>query len=193
MIERAPGQVTAILRRVTSGDRRAFDEVLPVVYEELRGLAAHYARHERPGHTLSPTALTHEAYLRLRQRTRVQWTSRAHFLAGAAQAMRRILVDHARARRAGKRGGGKDPLGLDGLAVAGRAGASWSELIDLDRALERLARDHPRPARVVELLYFGGLTIPEAGELLEVTPRTIERDWRFGRAWLLRAMRGERP
>jgi RNA polymerase sigma factor (TIGR02999 family) len=193
MDEHTRGQVTEILRRATSGDRAALDEALAIVYDELRALAACYARNERPGNTLGATALAHEAYLKLCERTNVRWKSRSHLLAAAAQAMRRILVDHARARLAEKRGGGQVLVSLDGADAPVCAGASWTDLVDLDRALAGLAADHPRPARVVELLYFGGLTAAEAGALLEVNERTVERDWSFGRAWLLRALGGGGP
>jgi RNA polymerase sigma factor (TIGR02999 family) len=190
MDESTRGQVTEILCRATVGDRAALDSVLPLVYDDLRALAARCVRSERPGNLFGPTALAHEAYLKLCERSQVPWKSRTHLLAAAAQAMRRILVDHARARLAQKRGGGQLFVPLNGEDAAAPQGASWTELVDLDRALASLAEAHARVARVVELLYFGGLTAAEACELLDVTERTVERDWRFGRAWLLRAMQG---
>jgi len=187
------GQVTEILRRATGGDNSALDDVLPIVYDELRGMAASYLRNERSGHTLGPTALAHEAYLKLRGRQHVCWKSRAHLLGAAAQAMRHILVDHARARTTAKRGNGQTPVHLEDVQRPAPERTSWAELIDLDLALASLARSYPRCARVIELLYFGGLTASEAGELLDVAERTVERDWRFGRAWLLRALQGRSP
>ncbi len=185
-------QVTEILRRATTGDRAALDQVLPIVYDELRGMAANYLRRERPGHTLGPTALAHEAYLKLKQAD-VRWKSHAHLLAAAAQAMRHILVDYARARAAAKRGNGQILVPLEEVHDAAPERASWVDLIDLDRALVKLAQSQRRCEQVVELLYFGGLTAAEAGEVLDVSERTVERDWRFGRARLLQALEGRSP
>ncbi len=182
------GEVTRIFALATNGGADAVDRALPLIYEELRGLAGAYVRRERPGHTLQPTALAHEAYLRLKDRTQVSWKSRAHFLAAAAQAMRRILVDHARARLAQKRGGDQARVPLEEAPMP--PAVSWLELISLDQALSKLASVEPRKARVVELLFYGGMTPPEAAQILEVTRRTVERDWRFARAWMLREMGG---
>jgi len=178
------GDVTRILGRLSAGDAEAFDQLLPLVYDELRRLAGSYMRQERDGHTLQATALAHEAYLRLRGREQVSWQNRAHFLAVAAQAMRRVLVDHARAKRRKKRGGDLEQTTLHQIAAP--AGGPELHLLALDAALTKLAETDPRKCRVVELLYFGGLTAAEAGEVLGVTSRTVERDWQFARAWLLR-------
>ena len=178
------GDVTRILGRLSEGDAEAFDRLLPLVYEELRALAGNYMRQERGGHTLQATALTHECYLRLRGKAQVSWQNRAHFLAVAAQAMRRILVDHARGKRRKKRGGDLERTGLDQIAAPG--GGPDLDLLALDDALGKLAETEPRKCRVVELLYFGGLTGAEAAEVIGVTSRTVERDWQFARAWLLR-------
>jgi len=181
------------LHRATRGNGAALDEVLPIVYDELRALAASHLRRERPGHSLCPTALVHETYARLKGHDRARWKNRAHFFASVAQTMRRVLVDHARARAAAKRGNGQAHLPLDEVREPAPEKSSWAELLDLDRALTNLDRSYPRCARVVELLFFGGLTASEAAEQLDVTVRTVERDWAFGRAWLLRALGGRHP
>lgn len=183
------GNVTEILNRWGRGEREALDELLPLVYGELRSLADNYMRRERTGHTLQPTALAHEAYLRLVGAEPLQLHGRAHFLAIAATAMRRILVEHARARGRKKRGGDYERVSLGWVRAA--SGISRIDLIALDQALERLSVDDPRKARVVELLYFGGLTSAEAAEVLEVTSRTVERDWQYARLWLLRELSGK--
>jgi RNA polymerase sigma factor (TIGR02999 family) len=182
------GQVTRILTRLSGGDRQAVDELLPLVYAEMRRIAGGYMRRERKGHTLQPTALTHEAYLRLVGSAPIEWRDRAHFLGVAAQAMRRILVEHARARGRRKRGGDAQRVSL--VDVAAVPGVPTIDLLALDAALTNLAAADPRKGRVVELLYFGGLTADEAGELLGVTGRTVERDWRYARLWLLRELSG---
>jgi len=160
--------------------------LLPLVYAELREMAGRQLRRENPGHTLSPTALVHEAYIRLVDQTRVEWQDRAHFFAVASQAMRRVLVDHARRHRAARRGGGVRPLALDEVEIPlhERAGV----LVALDEALHRLERLDERMARVVELRFFGGLTEPEAAEVLGVAERTVRRDWVKARGWLLREL-----
>ena len=181
-------EFAAHLKRAAEGDQTAFDQLFPLVYQELRERAAGYLRGERPGHTLQPTALAHEAYLRLAGRRDFPWQSRGHFMAVAARAMRAILVDHARRRRAQKRGGGEAPVEFDtGVVLA--AGAAI-EFDDLDRALTDLARRSERQARVVELRYFGGLSIEETGEVLGVSPMTVKRDWATARAWLYRELTG---
>jgi RNA polymerase sigma factor (TIGR02999 family) len=182
------GEVTRIFARAVDGEADALDEALPLIYEELRGIARAYMLRERPGHTLQPTALAHEAFLTLRERTHVRWRSRAHFLAAAAQSMRRILVDHARARLAAKRGGGRERVPLEEVETA--SDDSWADVLSLDRALGRLATADERKARVVEMLFFSGMTPPEAAEVLDVSRRTVERDWRYARAWLLREIAG---
>ena len=175
--------VTALLRAWGEGDRGALDALMPLVYAELRRQAERYMRAEAQGHTLQATALVHEAYLRMVDQPRVEWQHRAHFFALAANAMRRILVDRARARRAAKRGGAERALTLsDAEAVANEE--SNVDVLVLHEALTRLAELDPRQARVVELRYFGGLSIPEAAEALGVAHATVERDWRNARLWL---------
>ncbi len=176
-------EVTRLLIQLTEGDGSALDELLPHVYGELRRLASNYLRRERPGHTLQPTALVHEAYLRLVDQTQVRWQNRAHFFGVAAQMMRRILVDHARGQQAGKRGGEWRKISLDdGLDVA--AGGRPSDLVLLDEALERLAEIDPQKSRVVELRFFGGLSVEETAEVLGVSAPTVKRQWRMAKAWL---------
>src|SRR5947209_10527350 len=156
--------------------------LLPVVYAELRRLAEVYLRRERPGHTLQPTALVHEAHLRLVDQTQVRWQNRAHFLGVAAQMMRRILVDHARGQRAEKRGGEIQKLSLDeNIDVSGERAA---DLVALDEALERLAELDPQKSRIVELRFFGGLSVEETAEVLGVSAPTVKRQWRMAKAWL---------
>ncbi|NOT33014.1 MAG: sigma-70 family RNA polymerase sigma factor [Candidatus Eisenbacteria bacterium] len=180
-------EFAAALKHAAQGDALAADRLFPLVYEALRQQAARYLRAERVAHTLQPTALAHEAYLRLAGQPDSAWQDRAHFLAVAARAMRRILVDHARRKRAGKRGSGETPVELDtGVELAARAGPV--EFDDLDRALVDLARLSERQARVVELRYFGGLSIEETGEVLGVSPMTVKRDWATARAWLYREL-----
>lgn len=176
--------VTAVLAQLRAGDAQAADKLLPLVYEELRRLAARYMRAESEGHTLQPTALVHEAYLRLVNQADASWQNRAHFFAVAAQAMRNILVDHARGLRAAKRGGGGHKLPLNEAAdVAFERG---EYVVALDEALSRLAAFDPQQGRVVELRFFGGLTIEETAEVLGISPKTVQRDWLMARAWLHR-------
>ncbi|MEZ5063448.1 MAG: sigma-70 family RNA polymerase sigma factor [bacterium] len=181
-----PGQATQIFGRLLQGDRAAFDELLPLVYEELRALGQRHLRRERPDHTLQATALAHEAYLRLVGQSTLAVSDRAHFFAVAARAMRQILIEHARARGRHKRGGGWDRVRLDSVEIAGEE--PRLDVLDLDRALSRLAAEDPRKAQVVELLHFGGLTAAEAAEVIGVTSRTVERDWRVARLRLLREL-----
>ena len=167
---------------MTDGDDGALGELLPLVYAELRRLAAGYLRRERPGHTLQPTALVNEAYLRLVDQTQVRWQNRAHFLGVAAQMMRRILVDHARGQRAEKRGGEIQKLSLDeNIDVSGERAA---DLVALDEALKRLAELDPQKSRIVELRFFGGLSVEETAEVLGVSAPTVKRQWRMAKAWL---------
>jgi RNA polymerase sigma factor (TIGR02999 family) len=179
-----PGDVTRLLRAWRAGDRFAGDRLIERVYSELKRIAGAQLRGERPGRTLNATGLVHEAYLRLAQQDRFDWRDRAHFFGLAATCMRRVLVDRARARAAAKR----DPEGF--VLTDGRAGvaAGPEELLDLDQALERLAAAHPRHAKVVEMRYFAGLELTEIGECLEISERTVKRDWAFARAWLLREL-----
>lgn len=168
-----------------------------MVYTELRAIAAKHLRAERPGHTLQPTALANEAYLRLRGLGDVPWHDRAHFYAIASRIMRRVLVDHARASLAQKRGAGAPMVQLDDGLHEGGAGAApamdAADLIDLDRALDQLSTQEPRLARFIELRFFGGLKIEEIAELLGCSPRTAKRDWTFARAWLLHRLGDARP
>ena len=167
------------------------DHLLPVVYAELRRLAASYLRRERPGHTLQPTALVHEAYVRLIDQRRIDWSNRAQFMGLAAVMMRRILVNHARDRVADKRGGGAEhvPLTLAGEGI----GAVEVSLLDLHEALNDLAETDPRKAQIVELKFFGGLTTEEIAETIGLSVATVERDWKFARAWLYRVVSGANP
>lgn len=178
-----PTTVTLLLRAWRAGDRGALDELLPLVYGTLRQLAASYLSGERPGHTLRPTELIHEVYLRLGGGQAPELTDRVHFFAIAARSMRQVLVDHARKRGAVRRGAGQAPLSLDEAIVAPDRAA---EFIALDEALEHLAKDDERKARIVELHYFGGLTHAEIARLVDLSPATVARDLRFAEAWLRR-------
>ena len=164
------------------------DHLLPIIYDELHRLAASYLRRERPGHTLQPTALVHEAYVRLLDQRQVDWSNRAQFMGLAAVMMRRILVNHARDRVAAKRGGGAErvPLTLAGDAI----GPPEVNLLDLHEALDRLNEIDPRKAQIVELKFFGGLTTEEIAETVRISSATVERDWKFARAWLHQAISG---
>jgi RNA polymerase sigma factor (TIGR02999 family) len=182
------GSATALLIAWGSGNVGARDRMLPLVYDELRRLAASYLRRERPGHTLQPTALVHEAYVRLIDQRQVDWSNRAQFIGLAAVMMRRILVNHARDRVADKRGGGAEHVPL---TVAGEPmGAPEVNLLDLHDALDRLAEVDERKGQIVELKFFGGLTMNEIAETLSVSRATVEREWKFARAWLYRAVSG---
>lgn len=182
MNQQVSENVTQLLIDLSNGDRNAVDLLLPVIYDELRKLAANYLRRERPDHTLQPTALVHEAYLRLVDQTRVNWQNRAHFFGVAAQIMRRMLVDHARRHNAEKRGQNFQKISLD--ENIDRATERSTQLIALDDALKALADFDEQKARVVELRYFGGLSIEETARVMGVTPTTIKRHWRFAKAWL---------
>lgn len=171
------------------GVRAGLDELLPVLYTELRRLAARSLRAERSSHTLEPTALVNEAYLRLSTQSRVHWRDRAHILGAAATAMRRILVDHARARDAEKRGSGAEKVELEeGMVGASLASAHSADLLALDSALERLESFDPRMVQVVELRHFAGLSIEETAEALGISPATVKREWTMARAWLHREL-----
>lgn len=188
----ADEEVTLLLTAWRDGDREALDRLMPLVYGELRRLAARFLEGERKDHTLQPTALVHEAYLRLAGGAVPRWQDRVHFFAVAAQVMRRLLVDHARARRAEKRGGGVRPLPLEAALDIGSPEAGDPELLlALDEALVELAVHDARKARIVELRFFGGLTIEEAAEVLDVATSTVILEARLARAWLFRRMARE--
>ena len=189
-MESSSREVTQLLQQWSNGRSDARDELFPVIYAELRRLAASYMRRERVDHTLQPTALVHEAFLKLVDQRAVQWQSRAHFFGIAAQAMRRILVDHARAHAADKRGAGESPVSLDEARMIGVA--PNVDLIALDEALTRLAAIDPQQSRLVEARFFGGLTIAEAAELLQISPATVGREWTVAKAWLYAELAGTR-
>jgi RNA polymerase sigma factor (TIGR02999 family) len=176
------GDVTRLLGDLKAGDKAAEAQLLELVYPELRKIARRYLRGERSGHTLQPTALVNEAYLQLTQQLDKDWQGRSHFFAIAAQLMRRILVDHARHKKAAKRDGARRQVELtETLAVTEDR---LDEILDVDLALQRLAEFDPRRATVVELRFFGGMTEEEVGEVLDVAPRTVRRDWNVAKAWL---------
>jgi RNA polymerase sigma-70 factor, ECF subfamily len=181
--------ITLLLRRSREGSREALDELLPIVYQELRRIAGAYLRSQRPDHTLQPTALLNEAYLKLAAAEPHDWNNRTHFFATAAAVMRNILVDHARSRQAEKRGGGISPVPLE-MAMDREAGRP-SDLIALDEALQALAARDERKARVLELRYFGGLSVEETAEALGLSVATVGREARFATAWLRRELLGE--
>ena len=181
----AENEVTAALAAWSAGDREALPRVLPQIYDELRALAAQHLRKERAGHTLQATALVNEAFLRLCGRERVHVEARVQFFAVAAQAMRRVLVDHARRRQAGKRGGRETPVPLTEVAAAELAAAPEDvDVLDVDAALTRLAALDARQARVVELRFFAGMEVEEIAAALDVSASTVRREWRMARAWL---------
>ena len=180
------GQVTQLLKAMHAGDAQAAENLLPLVYAELHRLAKGYMRRERPDHTLQATALINEAYLRLVGED-IDWNSRAHFIGLAANVMRRVLVDYARAHNAEQRGGGLQRVEMqDELAISAD---KLDEVERLDEALKKLERENPRQARVVELRYFGGLSVDQISALLQIAPRSVKRDWALARIWLFRALR----
>lgn len=185
--ESPSGEVTRLLIAWNAGDRDAVERLMPLVYGELREIAERHFRRERPGHTLQPTAVVHEAYFRLVDQTRVTWKNRGHFFAIASQAMRRILIDHARAREADKRGGRDKQVTLD-VGVASPEPANDVDLLALDEALVRLKELDEPQARIVELRFFGGLSIEETAEAMETSPSSVKRDFRSARAWLFREL-----
>ena len=191
MGEASPADVTRLLQAWSDGNAAALEQLIPLVYAELRRLAARYMRREHPHQTLQTSALINEAYLRLVSARGVQWQNRTHFFAVSAQVMRRILVDFARARQNIKRGGGARPVSLDDAIIA--APERGADLLALDEALERLTTISPRQSRVIELRYFGGLTEDEVAAVLDVSQRTVRNDWGLARAWLYRELtRGSR-
>ena len=187
-MNRPSAEVTQLLQQWSNGQEQALDRLLPQIHAELRKLAASYLRKERPSHTLQPTALVNEAFLKLVDQRAVKWQNRAHFFGIAAQAMRRILVDHARAHGAGKRGGGERRVSLDDApAIAGTVDV---DVLALDEALTRLATIDPQQSRVVELRFFGGLTMEETAEVMQISPATVGREWRMAKAWLFAELSG---
>ncbi len=175
-------EVDAILQRLAAGDHSVFERLMPLVYEDLHRMAMHFMQHERPDHTLQPTALVHEAYLRLAGQCHPNWSTRAHFLAMAARLMRRILIDHARARLSAKRGGGAIVLGISDTQQIHLH--SDDGLLALDDVLRKLEEMDVRQAQIVEMRFFGGLTMEETAEALGVSSRTVDREWLHARAWL---------
>lgn len=186
LAERPTTSVTDLLIRARSGDTSALANVFPLIYQELRGLAEQQLRNEPTGHTLSPTALVHEAYMRLIDYSRMEWTGRAHFLAVAATAMRRILVDHARGQRSLKRGGKLRHISIDAIQLG--TDDQVELLLAVDTALDKLQENHPRQAQVVECRFFGGMTEEETAEALGVGLRTVKRDWARAKSWLYREL-----
>jgi RNA polymerase sigma factor (TIGR02999 family) len=182
-----PQDVSRLLIAWSNGDEEAHEQLMPLVYEELRRLAHRHLGRERAGHTLQTTALVHEAYLRLVDQKEVRWQNRTHFFAVAAQMMRRILVDYARSRRFAKRGGGAQQVSLDEAMVVANERAA--DVVALDEALNALAEFDERKSRMVELRFFGGLSIEETAEVLKVSPGTVMRDWTLTKAWLQRELR----
>lgn len=185
----AHADITRLLNDATGGNEDAVNQLLPMVYDELRELAQRHMEAERPDHTLQPTALAHEAYLRLVGRE-ISWESRAQFFAVAARAMRRILVDHARRHKSAKRGGGREAMPLE-LGREPSVSDRTEYVLAVDEALNRLAEFDPQSGRVVELRFFGGLNVEETAQVLGVSARTVKRDWQLAKAWLLREITGE--
>jgi RNA polymerase sigma-70 factor, ECF subfamily len=182
MTQSSAHEVTQLLIEWSNGDRAALEKLMPLIHEELRRLAHHYMRRERSGHTLQTTALVNEAYLKLVNRKAAHWQNRAHFFAIAAQSMRSILVDHARGLAYAKRGGGAPKIALEEELIVSRERAG--EVLALDEALSLLAKIDPKQSRIVELRFFGGLTIEETAEVLDLSPATIKREWTTAKAWL---------
>jgi RNA polymerase sigma factor (TIGR02999 family) len=189
--EQGQGDLTGLLLEWAEGDKAALDRLTPLVYDEIRRIAHRYIQREREGHTLQTTALVHEAYVRLAGSQNVAWQNRNHFFAVTAQVMRRILIDHARRRQYLKHGGEAQRVPFDSLQVALMSQPRAAELLALDEALAELAKLDERKGAVVELRYFGGLSIEETAAVLEISPMTVRRDWRAAKAWLFRRMRDE--
>ncbi|HET6891885.1 MAG TPA: sigma-70 family RNA polymerase sigma factor [Pyrinomonadaceae bacterium] len=182
MSQTSTHEVTRLLLDWSNGDKTALDKLMPLIYDELRRLAHRYMSRERAGHTMQTTALVNEAYVRLVNRKNVQWQDRAHFFAIAAELMRTILVDHARSHATAKRGGGARKFSLDEALVVSQERAA--EVVSLDEALKALALIDPKQSRIVELRFFGGLTIEETAEVLDLSAATIKREWNTAKAWL---------
>jgi len=191
MTELSPGQATQLLIDWSGGDTAALEKLTPLIYDELHRLAHRFLRRERGGHTLQTTALVNEAYLRLVNQRNLRWQNRAHFFAIAAHVMRRILIDYARRRRYAKRGGGAPHVSLDEVAVLSEERAA--DLIALDEALDSLASIDPQQSRVVELRFFGGLTVKETAEVLKLSHDMVKREWSTAKAWLYREMSSGPP
>jgi RNA polymerase sigma factor (TIGR02999 family) len=188
--------ITQLLQSWSDGDDHALDRLVPLVYDELRRMARGQIRHEREGHTLQGTGLVHEAFLRMAEQRSVHWNSRAQFFGWASRLMRRILVDHARSRHAAKRGGGLLPVSLDALQdevgelpERDDADSRLFDILQLDQSLQRMEQLDPQQSRVVELRFFGGLSVQETAEALGISPATVKREWSTARAWLLRELR----
>jgi RNA polymerase sigma factor (TIGR02999 family) len=178
----SPGEITDLLAQLSKGNQSAQEKLIPLVYEELRRLAASYMRRERNDHTLQPTALVHEAYLKLIGQRETNWSNRAHFFGVAASLMRRILIDHARGHLRNKRGGALQRVSLD--ESLGFSEERSQELLAIDEALDKLEKTDNRQSRIVTLRFFGGLTEQEIAEVLNLSPRTVQREWAFAKAWL---------
>jgi len=185
-VSAAPGEVTHLLLELRQGNKEAEGRLIPLVYRELRRIAATYLRRESPGHSLQPTALVHEAYIRLTDIKKIDWQCRSHFFAVSATLMRRILVDHARASHAEKRGNGWDAVSLNEAILPSPERAS--EILALDEALNKLAAFDERQAKLIELRFFAGMSEDEVGRVLGISARTVKRDWRIARAWLIKEL-----
>lgn len=183
-------EVTQLLISWSDGDKGALEQLLPMIYRSLQKIAHSHLNRERSSHTLQTTALVHEAYLKLIDQNSVEWKNRSHFFAIASQAMRRILLDHARKQIAEKRGGEREKISLEDVDIA--LVTSNRELLALDEALNELEKIDPQQSRIVELRYFGGLTVEETAEVLQISPRTVAREWAMARAWLYRNLTGEK-
>lgn len=185
-MESSPTDVTLILKQLSAGDQEAVNKLVPVLYDELRRLAAYYLRKERSDHTLQATALVHEAYVRLVDQREVEWKNRNHFFAVAAQLMRRVLLDHARKHQAVKRGGPLPKVKLDDVVAMCEENAA--ELVALDGLLNRLSTIDPQQTRVVELRFFGGMSVEETAEVMNISPATVKREWAMAKAWFAREL-----
>jgi len=183
--------ITLLLQQLRRGNQEVVSQLVPLLYDELRRLASYYLRRERPNHTLQPTALVNEAYLRLVDQTDVEWKNRSHFFGIAAQQMRRILVDYSRSHQAAKRGGAAAKISLDEAMIVSKENPG--EVLIVDETLSRLAAFDPQQAKIVELRVFGGLTVEEVAEALGISPATVKRDWTVARAWLTREMNQSNP
>ena len=190
--DESPSDVTLLLVAWQQGSQQALDDLIPLVYQELRRIASRARRNERGGDLLNTTALVHEAFLRLVDQRQVNWQNRSHFFAIAAQAMRRLLIDQARQRHAAKRGSGEDAVPIVDDSIVDLPAVSRVDVLALDEALTRLAAMDPRQGRIVELLCFGGLTVAEAAGVLEISERTVHREWKVAKAWIYRTMQDYR-